>query len=39
MKPSKTTHGERIVKDVKHKTRRQYFAEVTCPYEVVMTIR
>ena len=27
MRPSKTTHGERIVKDIKRKTRRQYSAE------------
>ena len=27
MRPSKITHGERIVKDIKRKTRRQYSAE------------
>ena len=27
MRPSKTTHGERIVKDIKRKTRKQYSAE------------
>jgi len=27
MRPSKTTQGERIVKDIKRKTRRQYSAE------------
>ena len=27
MRSSKTTHGERIVKDIKRKTRKQYSAE------------
>lgn len=27
MKPSKSTHGERVVKDIKRKTRKQYSAE------------
>jgi len=27
MRPSKSTHGERIVKDIKRKTRKQYSAE------------
>ena len=27
MRPSKTTHDERIVKDIKRKTRKQYSAE------------
>ena len=27
MRPSKSTHGDRIVKDIKRKTRKQYSAE------------